>query len=81
MTHDPARSHAASGPLLLAAAYLVFGVALLLAVLGVRVGANAALALDIPLFLGGGVLATRAFHGAHLLRRGAHGAAGATAAV
>lgn len=82
MTRDTARPRVATtGPLLLALAYLVFGFALLFALLGVRVGADVALAVDIPLFLFGGALSTRSFHAAHLVRRGAHGAAGAVATV
>jgi|GEM_PF-3080033 len=80
--HDPSAERAgATGPSLLAVAYLVFGLAALLAALGVGTGADVALAVDIPLFLAGGLLSTRAFQRAHLLRRGAHGAAGGLAIV
>lgn len=78
---EPSPKLNTAGPLLLAAAYVVLGVALLLAVLGEPPLSLIALALDIPLFLAGGLLATRGFQRAHARFRGAHGAAGGIAAV
>ncbi|PKN55865.1 MAG: hypothetical protein CVU56_19010, partial [Deltaproteobacteria bacterium HGW-Deltaproteobacteria-14] len=82
MTHEMASTKLSpSGPLLLAAAYVVLGGGVLLAALGLGPPSRIAFAIDVPLFLTGGLLTTRAFRRAHARFRGAHGAAGGGAAV